>query len=153
MTRMSHMYQSVALKMIVLASLAVPSTSLAQQASSATTAEGSEKKTVSFWMEKKLDYTKQILGGLATGDYASIRENAHQMRLLGKVEGFVRRRNDEYRTQLRIFDRVSYEIGRQAEEENLEGVALAFNMLTVNCINCHKLIRADEDPQVAADDD
>ena len=103
--------------------------------------EPSAAKSTSFWMEKKLEYSSAILKGLATVDYGSVQQNAEKMRLLSKVEGFVRSRNPEYRVQLRLFERISREIGRQAEQENLEGMTLAFNQLTVSCVSCHKLLR------------
>jgi cytochrome c556 len=33
------------------------------------------------------------------------------------------------------------EIIRQANQDNLEGVTLGFNQLTVSCVQCHKHLR------------
>lgn len=99
----------------------------------------------SVWMKKKLEYSQAILRGLALGDFELIGTNAAQMRLLNKVEGFVRRRNPQYRQQVRVFEDVCDELVEQANEENLAGVTLAFHQLTVNCVRCHQALRAAEE--------
>jgi hypothetical protein len=78
-----------------------------------------EDKPVSFWMEKKLEYSQTLLRGLATGDFIAIEKSGRQLATLNRVEGFV----------------------RQAKKENLEGSTLAFNQLTVSCVNCHRSLR------------
>ena len=109
-----------------------------------------EGKPTSFWMEKKMDYAQSILRGLATADFESIGDGARQMRLLNKVEGFIRKRNAHYRAQVHSFERVCDEMIRQAEKENLPGVTLAFNQLTVSCVNCHQTLRSPESNNAAS---
>ncbi|NND96407.1 MAG: hypothetical protein HKN47_03650 [Pirellulaceae bacterium] len=106
------------------------------------------KRPMSFWMEKKLDHTQSILRGLATRDFESIKEHGIQMRLLNKVEGFVRRRNPNYRSQLHTFERVCDDIVSHADRENLAGVTLAFNQLTVSCVSCHETLRANDEEHI-----
>jgi cytochrome c556 len=105
--------------------------------------ESSDEKPMSFWMEKKLEYSQSLLRGLATGDFKAIAVGGRQLRTLSRVEGFVRNRNDDYRAHLNTFQRVCDEIVRQAEKENLEGATLAFNQLTVSCVSCHRSLRLD----------
>ena len=99
------------------------------------------EQPISFWMEKKLDYSKSILESLTKGEFKQLALDAEQMRLLGKIEGFVRRKNENYRTQLRTFDSANLELVRQANRGNAEGAALAFNQLTTSCVACHVLLR------------
>lgn len=96
---------------------------------------------MSFWMEKKLDYSKSILESLTKGDFDKLAEDSEQMRILGRIEGFVRRGNENYRIQLRTFDMANQELARQANRGNAEGAALAFNQLTTSCVACHVLLR------------
>jgi hypothetical protein len=42
---------------------------------------------------------------------------------------------------VRAFENICEEIVEQADDENLAGVTLAFNQLTVNCVNCHRSLR------------
>ena len=97
--------------------------------------------STSFWMKKKLVYSQQVLAGLASGDFDAIVANAQSMRNLSTVEGFIRGQTPGYRTQLQIFDEANAEIIRQAQKDNVDGVALAFTQLTISCVNCHKHLR------------
>jgi len=106
-------------------------------------------KPVSVWMERKMQYSQELLRGLATKDFQKIETNAKQMRLISKVEGFVRGGKEPYRTQLRTFQRVCDNMITQADQENLPGVTLAFNQLTVSCVNCHETIRGQSGQQAA----
>ncbi len=113
---------------------------------SAESEPAAEESTTSVWMEKKLQHSQAMLRGLAIADYADVRYNAQRLKLLNRVEGFVRRRNPEYRAHVLNFNRVVSEIERQAVRENLEGATLAFNQLTVSCMECHKSLRAETAP-------
>lgn len=100
-----------------------------------------EHKPVSFWMEKKLEYTQDILRGLATGDLDDVAEKAEQMRLLSKVEGWIRSRKPGYSSQLQAFEFANAEILRNARADNLDGATIGFQQLTISCVSCHKMIR------------
>jgi hypothetical protein len=102
---------------------------------------GEPDHSTSFWMKKKLDFSQQLLAGLATADFDAIVTNAQSMRSLSKVEGFIRGQTPGYRKQLRFFDEANAEIIRQAQNDNLDGAALAFTQLTMSCVNCHKHLR------------
>lgn len=93
-------------------------------------------------MQKKLEYSKNILEGLATEDFDLISKNAAEMRKLSAFEAFVRYSDaPSYRTQLQVFDFANVELLRTAEEKNLDGAALAFTQSTLSCVNCHKALR------------
>lgn len=101
-----------------------------------------EDQPDSFWMQKKLEHTQDVLSALATEDFEAIGVNAEAMRRLSRLEGFVRRSNVEaYRTQLKVFEFANQELARHAREKNIDGAALAFTQLTLSCVNCHKEIR------------
>ena len=105
------------------------------------TQEKIDDKNPSIWMKKKLDYSQNILAGITAEDFDKIADNARAMKGLGKFEAFVRSRNPAYTRQLQAFDDINDEIIREADRDNVEGVALAFTQLTVNCVNCHKVLR------------
>jgi hypothetical protein len=104
--------------------------------------------TPSLWMTVKLEKSESVLGALARGDFATLASDAETLATLNEAEGFVRRRNPSYRTQLRIFQYAVEELRRQAMRENLEGAALAFNQLTLSCVHCHRDLR-DQAPEPA----
>ena len=110
---------------------------------------GQEKQTPeaaaaqpSVWMKKKLEYSRNILAGLASEDFDMVADNAQAMQFMNKFEGFIRGKMPGYRTQLQIFQNANEEIIQQAQVENVEGATLAFTQLTVSCVNCHKQLRA-----------
>ena len=98
-------------------------------------------RPISYWMEKKLEYSQQALKSLATGDLEDVQLNATRMNLLNRVEGFVRRKNPNYQRQLSLFNHVSADLAKQAKDGNIEGATLAFNQLTVSCVKCHQTLR------------
>jgi hypothetical protein len=130
-----------------LSSVAVGSKSVAQDTKGP--AEEKLKETpvvtaerpMSFWMEKKLEYTKKLLEALTMSQYDEIESNSEQMRLLGKIEGFVRRRSPAYTAHLQSFDLATREMTRQARAKSIEGATLAFHQLTTSCVACHQTLR------------
>jgi hypothetical protein len=99
---------------------------------------------MSFWMAKKLDYSKQILEALTAGQYDEIEIQAEKMRVLGKIEGFVRGHSGSYTTHLQSFDLATRELKRNAKAKSIEGATLAFNQLTTSCVTCHQSLRTAE---------
>ena len=101
----------------------------------------SPEQPMSVWMAKKIEYSKAILEALTAGRYDDIEKHAEQMRLIGKVEGFVRGRSPSYKTHLQTFDLATRELKRQAAAKNIEGATLAFHQLTTSCVTCHQTLR------------
>lgn len=105
---------------------------------------GEKEEKPDVWMQKKLKFSQQILAGIAAGDFDQIARSADTLKGLDKIESFIRARTPRYRVQLQLFQDANEEIIRQADAENLEGVTLAFNQLTISCVNCHKHLREEE---------
>lgn len=102
---------------------------------------------MSVWMEKKLQYSQELLRLLAVGDMPELELTAQRMKLVGKVEGFVRSNSTTYKNHLRSFELANEELIRQAERENIEGATLAFHQLTSSCVACHVAIRQPAKPE------
>jgi hypothetical protein len=122
---------------LLAASFAISIAALALRADE----KSDERQPASFWMKKKLQYSEKVLEGLAKADYESIAESAKLMNQLSQIEDFVRGRDEEYRHHLKTFDRVTRELAQQANDEDIDGAALAYMELTLNCVNCHKHLR------------
>jgi hypothetical protein len=103
-----------------------------------------QNQPVSFWMRKKLEFSQNILGGIATADFDKILTNAEAMGRLSNIEGFIRRQTPGYQTQLKLFEEALHEIVREAKHESVEGAGLAFTQMTFSCVNCHKRLREAE---------
>ena len=122
---------------ILLGSLSLSGISQAQVPNHAEPKE----KPLSFWMEKKVEYSQDILRGLVSGDLETVAERAEQMRVLSKVEGWIRGKKPGYRTQLQVFEFTNNEMLRHARNDNLEGTTMAFQHMTASCVSCHRSIR------------
>ena len=103
-------------------------------------AENEDDASGSFWMQKKLEYSGNILEGLAREDFDQIAKNARSMNALSQMEKWVRG-TAEYRTQLRIFQNANKQLITMADGKKLDGAALAYVQLTLSCVNCHKAVR------------
>ncbi|MGB7329228.1 MAG: hypothetical protein WBD31_30380 [Rubripirellula sp.] len=101
----------------------------------------SDETPLDFWMQKKLGYSSEILKGLALGDFDLVESSARHLRVLNRIEGFVRSRNPDYRTNINLFERSTNEVIRQAKAENIEGVTLAYHQMTLSCVRCHQTLR------------
>lgn len=104
-----------------------------------------EERPFSFWMDAKLSESQSIFAALAQGDFEEVSESVDVLKTVNKLEGFVRRKSPEYRTQLRAFEFAIDEMKTQAKKENLEGVVLGFHQMTLSCVNCHKQLRDSTD--------
>jgi hypothetical protein len=92
-----------------------------------------EDEQPSFWMQKKLEYSGEILEALA--------KSARSMSALTQMERWVRSSLPEYRSQLRIFTNANEQLIRAADDHQLDAAALAYVQLTLSCVNCHKVVR------------
>ncbi|TWU25825.1 hypothetical protein [Bythopirellula polymerisocia] len=100
-----------------------------------------ESRPFNFWMDVKLKKSQEIFAALTEADYETITDCAKQLHTLGEFEGFVRKGTPGYVTQLRSFQFAVAEIEKQAKQENIEGVTLGFQQLTLSCVHCHIALR------------
>lgn len=105
--------------------------------------EVTEERPMSFWMRHKLEYSKRILETLTMGDHEKVALYARQLRTLGKIEGFVRRKNPDYRKQQQMFDASLASLIYHAEQPDATQATLAFSKLASTCVNCHTLLRGE----------
>jgi hypothetical protein len=99
------------------------------------------KKEASIWMKSKTKLSQEILVGLTEGDFDKIQKNANALNLVHFFEIIFREKNDEYRQQMTLFSSANKELIRQAETKNIYGATLAYNQLTVSCVQCHVIVR------------
>lgn len=100
-----------------------------------------EAEEPSYWMQKKMQYSENILAGLAKADFAAIEKNAASMNSLSQIEGWVRGNTPEYKRQLAAFRSANRNLIRLSQDQDLDGAALSFMQLTMTCVQCHKMIR------------
>jgi hypothetical protein len=99
------------------------------------------KKKASVWMKAKLELSRNILAGLTEADYNKVTENAKALNFSSYLEALFRADRPHYNQQVTIFIAANQELIRQAKEKNLYGATLAYNQMTVSCIQCHQIVR------------
>jgi cytochrome c556 len=103
-----------------------------------------DEAKASFWMDQKLRLSKEMLAGLASGDFDVIGKKAEFMRGLNRVEQFVRRGPAGYRSQLKSFNAANEAIVQAAQDEDLDAATKGFNRLTTSCVSCHQHLRGEK---------
>lgn len=126
-------------RVLAVASLFVVLTVLPSDSSSQDVKQ--DKKAASVWMKAKTKLSQEILHGLTDGDFDKIKTSATALNLLHFFEGFVPKKSEGYRQQVAAFGLANQELIRQAEQKNLYGATLAYNQLTVSCVQCHIIVR------------
>ena len=93
------------------------------------------------WMKKKLEFSQNILSGLTEGNHEKIATNATAMNYMNYLEKWVKADKPEYKRQLSYFELANRELLKSARDKNIEGATLAYNQLTISCVQCHKVVR------------
>jgi hypothetical protein len=113
-------------------------------------AEGGARHPLRPVMQLKLDYSKDLLEGLALEDYAKIAKSSQNLGLLSLESGWKMLQTEEYIRHSMDFRRTANVISEAAREKNLERAALGYVALTVRCIECHGYLRK-EHPELSVD--
>src|SRR5262245_32577369 len=98
----------------------------------------------SAWMKQKLELSQNILSGLTKGDFEAVELNAQRMNIVNYLEKWAAADKPEYvdyKRQLSYFEMANREILRQSRAKSVEGATLAYNQLTVSCVQCHQVVR------------
>ena len=93
-------------------------------------------------MRLKLDPAKQILEGIATENYELIAKSAQQIQTLTLDEKWNVVQTMDYVRNSEEFQRSVALIRDSAKNRNLDGATLAYMQMTLNCVKCHRDLRA-----------
>jgi hypothetical protein len=100
-----------------------------------------EKRALREFMRVKLDASSKILEGLAIEDFSLIREGAETMNRMSTAEKWRVSNDALYRNFSSDFQRVTQELLKAAQDENLDRAALRWMDATMSCIECHRYAR------------
>ncbi len=95
-----------------------------------------------LFMRLKLDPAKQILEGIATENYELIAKSAQQIQTLTLDEKWNVVQTMDYARNSDEFQRSVALIRDSAKNRNLDGATLAYMQMTLNCVKCHRDLRA-----------
>jgi len=92
-------------------------------------------------MRNKLTYAQRLLEGMALGDFRKINQSADELIQLSKTAEWLVYRTPRYEMFSNDFRRAAEKIVQKADAKNLDGVALAYQELTLSCVRCHEYVR------------
>ena len=99
------------------------------------------KKPLRPFMQQKLDFSKEILEGLALEDFDKIKRGSQALRLLSLESNWNTINTKEYLDQSMDFRRSANIISDAAKDRNIDRAALGYVRLTVQCVECHSYLR------------
>ena len=105
-------------------------------------------------MDEKLEYSQQLLEAIVFEDFQTVVRIADELHLLSELSSWDVIRSPEYTRRSLEFQRVANRLAEVAEERNLDGLALGYVELTLQCFQCHRYMRevrqVEQEPPVPA---
>ena len=99
------------------------------------------QKNASKFMARKLDDSREIIGGLATENFDLISKSAQDLMLLSHEADWKVIQSPQYLKMSSEFRSSAERLRDVANEKNLDGATLAYFEVTLNCVRCHKYVR------------
>jgi hypothetical protein len=96
---------------------------------------------VADFMRVKLEHSKKLLEALTVEDMNLAAKSSQAISLLSQDATWQVLQTPEYAQRSQAFHRVADRLTEAARKKNLDGAALAYVELTMQCIDCHKYVR------------
>ena len=96
------------------------------------------------YMRRKLEFSKNVLEGLALEQYPMIEKNAKALKVLSQAAAWevpMIPNAIDYVVLTSEFQRYTDDLVKAAKQGNIDGATLAYVKLTMNCVQCHKYVR------------
>src|SRR5262249_28399608 len=92
-------------------------------------------------MRSKLEHAQKVLEAIALNDLDGIAKNAKALRQISERAGWRVFPTPQYLLHSNEFQRVAEKLEKDAKDKSLDGAALSYVELTLNCVRCHKYVR------------
>lgn len=99
------------------------------------------EETIEKFMRAKLTHSQVLLEALAVEDYDKLVKSSQEMSLLTLAESWQVLQTADYLHESMAFRRSADALNAAAKKKNLDGAALAYVEMTMNCVRCHKMVR------------
>jgi cytochrome c556 len=103
-----------------------------------------QKRSRAELMREKLNFSKDVLEGLALEQFAKIEKGGKALKKLSQAaewEVATMPAATDYVMLTTDFQRHADELVKQAQAKNIDGATLAYLKLTMSCVTCHRFIR------------
>ncbi|HWB08487.1 MAG TPA: hypothetical protein VG826_04660 [Pirellulales bacterium] len=98
-------------------------------------------KDAGAFMKLKLEHTQKLLEGLAVEDFGAVKQHAQKLGALALDENWQVLQTREYRDYSAEFQKITGRISKAADKKSLDGAAVGYVQLALNCVDCHKHVR------------
>ncbi len=104
--------------------------------------EKESNKALRLFMRAKLVNAERALEGLVTEDFELVKSGAQKMLLMSQAESWSVLKTPQFKQHTEEFQRTAKQLLRNVKDQNLDGAALSYLQLTMNCIGCHRHVRS-----------
>lgn len=104
--------------------------------------EEREKSLLAQFMRAKLTASSDVLEGLVTEDFELIGKGAKNLKKLSSAEKWRVSNDAMFRQHSAEFRSSVDSLEKAAEKKQIDAAALAWTNTTLNCIECHRWVRA-----------
>lgn len=104
-------------------------------------ADAPKPEKPSIVMEKKMEYSQNLLRALMTDDFDEAGKNVKLMKTFTHLEEMFRGRRPGYEDQLKKFQASVADLSQAIDEKNHDGSTRAYMGMIQTCIQCHKVLR------------
>lgn len=101
-----------------------------------------KKVALAKFMREKLTASSQVLEGLCTEDYDLITKGAKHLKTMSSAEKWRVSNDAMYRQHSAEFRSGVDRLLKAAKAKKIDAAALAWTKTTLNCIECHRWVRA-----------
>jgi len=98
--------------------------------------------TVQDLMRQKLESAHAILDALALEDFTKIEYHAKLLKEISHATTWYKADSEDFRHHAKSFQNSADYLAEQAKLRSLEGASLGYIRVQLDCIECHKVVRA-----------
>jgi hypothetical protein len=100
-----------------------------------------DSKELRDLMQRKLKASQRVLEGIALNNFEQIARNGEELILISKDAEWKVLKTPMYELHSNEFRRNAESLVRAAKDRTLDGTALAYVDMTLNCVKCHRYVR------------
>lgn len=106
-----------------------------------TGAAPSSPSTTQVLMRQKLEATHGLLEGIVREDFTMIQKHAETLDNISKATTWHKQDDQSFLVRAKTFQNSVTFLSEQARAKNLEGVAIGYMRVTLDCMQCHNFVR------------
>jgi cytochrome c556 len=100
-----------------------------------------QPSTTNDLMRQKLQTMHQLLEGLVLEDYTVIEKSASMLANISKASTWHKTDNEEFQLYAKSFQNSAIFLQEMARKKNLEGIAMGYIRVNLDCMQCHNFVR------------